>query len=217
MRANTLLIPRLPLLWRVLGCLLCSSLLSIPGCAQTLRENNARVERDCLTAVDILSQGASAPRAGWALERIKLCKESGGSVIKSLWMTPPTEATALEQLVQASARLLDQRVYDGVIANARNSSAPRATRLAALRVLAAFVDDGTLITQDALAKPALDTNITAQFSTISEGMGHRIGSQPMLASDQSDIRALFASLATTDADPIVRRAGKNLTNWFNTR
>ena len=135
--------------------------------------------------------------------------------LQARWATPSTDSVTLEQLVAASSRLLDQRVYTAVLSAARNTGASRAVRFAALRVLAAFVNNSTLINPDDLAKPNPDTTVIAQFSTISGGVAQRIGSQPLATNVPNDIRALFAALSVTDVDPTVRRACRSLRDWFS--
>jgi hypothetical protein len=182
--------------------------------AQRTRESRTpRLERDCPVAVQALASGIPAANSTWALSMIDFCDESGGAVLNALWTTPTTDPIALEQLVQASSRLLDQRVYNGVIAAARNVGLSRDVRIAAIRVLTAYLNNRTVIGQQDLAKPSSDTTITAQFAVAGGGIGQSAGSQPLAASVPADIRTFLQSLVT-DSDPILRQAGRNLTAWF---
>lgn len=184
--------------------------------AQLPKESeDASLRSDCRSAAKTLTSGSATPTTKRALEIISRCDQTGGPALQAMWSKPATDSIALEQLVAASSRLLDQRVYDGVIARARDTSAPRAVRFAAMRVLAAFISKTTLIDPDDLAKPSADTTIVRLFSTVSHGIFQRVGSMPLSANKPGDIRALFASLARTDPDPIVRSGSRYLQVWFS--
>jgi hypothetical protein len=194
----------------------CATASTAQALAQGSQESqNVHLRNDCRLAAQTLTKGHPAPKTDWALSIISFCDASGGAALQAAWVTPTTDSVALEQLVAASSRLLDQRVYDGVAAAARNVAAPRTVRLAALRVLAAFVDNFTLIVADDLTRWGGDTTVHKQFSRVSEGMGQTVGSQPLAASVGTDVRALFATLGQADSDPIVRRACRSLQRWFS--
>ena len=197
--------------------LACAACMTVPAFAQGSTESqDVHARNDCRLAAQTLQKGHPAPKTDWALSIINMCDASGPAALQALWVTPTTDPVALEQLVQASARLLDQRVYLGVVAVAQNTGAARAVRAGALRVLAAFLDNHTQIDQrDLLASPKTDSTSLSRFSTISGGMGQTVGTQPLAASVPSDVRALFASLALSDPDPVLRHAGRNLKDWFS--
>lgn len=195
---------------------ICAAGLTTSALAQGSRESQSvHLRHDCRLAAQILEKGHPAVETDWALSTIRFCDESGGRALQALWATPVVDSAALEQLVAASSSLLDQRVYDAVMTTARDAGRSRATRLAALRVLSAFIDRTTSINPDYLLKPNPDTTLLIQFATVSGGIGQIAGSQPLSASAPSDIRALFATLAKTDSDAVVRRAGRSLQSWFS--
>lgn len=186
---------------------------ALSSCAFAQRSNESKVAKlraDCRSAAQTLQQGHPAPRTDWALSVIRRCDESGGPALQALWASAPADSVALEELVDASACLIDQRVYSGVITTARNAGAPRAVRLGALRVLAAVVSPSTVIYPDAIAKPKADTVVVPTFVSASHGLDQYLGSVPLVPTSREDIRDLFTMLWQTDADPIVRRAGKSL-------
>ena len=199
---------------RVALALICATGLTGPAFAQGSQQSqNVHLRNDCRLAVQTLQKGHPAPKTDWALQMIAFCDESGGPALQALWVTPTTDDIALEQLVRGSARLLDQRVYVAVMAKARDAGAPRTVRIAALRVLSAFVSNTTAIGQaDLLVMP--DSGVTRTFSTISGGIGQISGAQPLALSARNDFLALLLTLSRTDPDPVIRRAGRDLRRWF---
>jgi hypothetical protein len=175
---------------------------------------DAKLRADCRQAAQTLQQGHPAPKTDWALSVIRLCNESGGPALQALWTAAPTDSVALEQLVDASSCLLDQHVYSGVMAVARDSGAPRVVRLAALRVLAAYVNPNTVIDPDVLARPKPDTMVVPTFVNQDHGLHQYPGITPMPPTWRNDIRDLFTTLWQTDADPIIHRAGRSLRLHF---
>jgi len=202
--------------FRSVSLLLVIAASTVPILAQSSRESqDVHLRNDCRLAAQTLTKGHPAPKTDWALSIIYRCDASGGPALQALWAAPTVDSVALQQLVTASSKLLDQRVYDAVTATARNTGAPRSVRFAAMRVLAAFVSNTTFIDPDDLEKTNPDTTIIKPFSTVSGGLVQFISSVPLSATAPNDIRALFATLARTDADPIVRRACRALQVRFS--
>lgn len=199
---------------RIALALMCATGVTGPVFAQGSREGeNVHLRNDCRLAAQALQTGHPAPKTDWALQVIYWCDESGGPALQALWAAPTTDIVALEQLVKGSERLLDQRVYVAVMAKARDASAPRAVRIAALRVLSAFIANTTAIDQaDLMAMP--DSNVTRTFSSIDHGIPQFVGSQPLTLSARSDFLALLLELSRTDPDSVIRRAGRDLRRWF---
>lgn len=199
-----------------LGVYITAGVLSAAGLssstfAQGAEESaDAQLRANCRLAVQTLQPGHPAPKSDWALSVIRRCTESGGSALQALWTSAPTDSAALEQLVAASSRLIDQRIYDGVKATARNQGAPRIVRLAALRVLAAYVDPTKVIRPDDLARPHPDTAVIMLFASTSHGPTQFAGSVSLAPGSREETRDLFTTLWRADADPVVRRAGKSL-------
>lgn len=189
--------------------------LSSGASGQTARENtNATLRADCRLAAQTLEKGHPAPRSGWALSIIYRCSESGGSALGMLWAAAPADSVTLEQLVRASSKLLDERVYTGVLTTARNRGAPRAVRLAALRVLCAYIRPTTMIDADMLSRPNPDTAVFPTFWTVSHGLQQTTGAQPLPPGVRSETKDLFATLSRSEPDPVVRSAGRVLSRRF---
>lgn len=183
--------------------------------AQAAREAaDATLRAACRLAVQTLEKGHPAPKSDWALSVIYWCDESGATALGKLWAATPADSASLEQLVLASSKLLDQRVYTGVLATARNSGALRAVRLAALRVLCAYISPTTFISPDNLAKPSADPASTPVFGMWSPGLTQRPGTEPLPPTARTEIRDLFAALWRSEADPVVRSAGRALSRRF---
>lgn len=195
----------------VVFALTCGTACADSAYAQRSQESHAvHLGNDCRLAVQALQKGHPAPKTDWALSLIRRCTETGGSALQTLWTSTPTDSVALEQLVAASSRLIDQRVFGGVMATVRNQGAPRVVRLAALRVLAAYVDPTMVVRPDDLAKPDPDTAVTMLFASTSHGPTQFVGAASLPPGSRDETRDLFTTLWRTDADPVVRRAGKSL-------
>ncbi len=179
--------------------------------AQRTREaTDAALRGNCRLAAHTLENGHPAPKSDWALQLIPRCTESGGPALKAVWRTPPTDSVSLEQLVEASARLLDERVFDAVLSTARDISAARVARLAALRVLAAYIDPSAVVSPDVFAKLAANAAIIPLFAHTSHGIHQTTGSVPLPPGARDATRVAFELLSRTDSDPVIRRAGKVL-------
>jgi len=149
--------------FRSVSLLLVIAASTVPILAQSSHESqDVHLRNDCRLAAQTLTKGHPAPKTDWALSIIYLCDASGGPALQALWAAPTVDSVALQQLVTASSKLLDQRVYDAVTATARNTGAPRSVRFAAMRVLAAFVSNTTSINPDDLEKAAPETTIPAR-------------------------------------------------------
>ncbi|MEK7238942.1 MAG: hypothetical protein AAB224_00010 [Gemmatimonadota bacterium] len=182
--------------------------LSAVAAAQFPKESeDVHARNDCRLAVQTLTKGHPAPKSDWALGIIFTCDQSGGAAVQLLWTTPPTDSVALDELMWASASLLDLRVYLGARSAATNVGAPRAARIAALRVLAAFIEPAKIRFPPRLLLPSSDPNIAV--SSDHEPL-QLVGSQPLDAAAKADIASVFATLIQSDPDEYVRFAARRL-------
>jgi len=182
--------------------------LSSPSAAQIPKESeDSRLRSDCRLDAKALSKGHPAPKSDLALSHLVICNESAGLALPSLWAIPPTDSAALEQLVQTSARILDQRVYVSVRKVATNTSSPLGVRVAALRVLASLVESRKLYYPTNWLRPSPDSNLAAVFS---HGPYQTVGAEPLEADVSTDIVNLIKTLAQTDPDPLLRFAARHL-------
>ena len=216
MRHFTMPVDRIQALEHLL--VIASMVLAVSGApssswAQGSREHRvARLQRDCPIAAQALAS-TSGLSSDAMFETISECDDTGPAILATLWAAPPSDAHQLDRLVRSSAILLDQRLFDAIIARARNTGSPRAPRVAALRVLATYLDKYVVISQRALETPTPDTTVTSLFGTSSGAVGQRVGTHPLSGTYASEIRALLQSLVN-DPDPIVRQDGRNFVNWL---
>jgi hypothetical protein len=182
----------------------------VPAQGQSEREGNSnQLRNDCRLAAQTLEKGHPAPKTEWALEVIGLCEQSAGPALAARWAAPPTDSLALEQLILASRSVADGRIFSAVDAIARNAGSAQTARLSALRVLAGYIDPYEVVYLSHV-RPSPDSGRTAHVDHAKQ----IAGSVPLPATATASIRALFSSLATTDADPVVRFAGRQLRKRF---
>jgi hypothetical protein len=202
--------------WRILaallGLLLCSP---SAGLAQGQHERDSADKRKrCEKAADSLQMsGVAREVRSRALGAIASCSESAGPALQKEWATPPTDSVALRQLFVASAHVVDQRIYDAVIAVARNSAFTVSARLAALHVLATYVDP-TIEVEPIFLTPSADSTTIAQLDHPYDQIA---GAQLLDAGAVTDVRSLFLTLARSDADPAIRFASRYLLYVFRFR
>jgi hypothetical protein len=182
--------------------------LSTAAGAQFPKESeDVHARNDCRLAVQTLTKGHPAPKSDWALGIIFTCDQTGGAAVQLLWATPPTDSVALDELMWASASLVDQRVYLGARSAATNVGAPRAVRIAALRVLAALIEPAKIHFPPKLLLPSSDPNIAVSSAHEPVQMA---GSQPLDAEAKADISSVFATLIQSEPDVYVRFAARRL-------
>lgn len=161
------------------------------------------LRNDCRLAAQTLSKGHPAPKTDWALSIIFRCDESAGPALQALWATPPSDSVALEQLVEASARMLDHRVYLSASTIASSSGNAQSARIGALRVLASFVDAEFYYYPVQLLRPSADSTHGVAYS---HGISQVVGAQPITSADVLSIRILIKTLALSDPNPVIRFA-----------
>jgi hypothetical protein len=196
------------------------AVLALAGCAaptsalaqRTPEGRSARLQRDCPVAAQSLA-GGSATIADSTFCTISECDGTGPAVLANLWAAPPSDPHQLEMLVQASSALLDQRLYDAVIARAQSVASTRSARVAALRVLALYLDPSVVTSQRSLETLASDTASVSLFGGSSHGVGQRVGTHPLSGTYAGEIRALLRSLVN-DPDPVIRQDGRNFVFWL---
>jgi hypothetical protein len=175
--------------------LLALAVLALAGCAaptsalaqRTPEGRSARLQRNCPIAAQALAGGALtiADSTFWTISE---CDGTGPVVLAGLWAAPPSDPHQLELFVQASSSLLDQRLYDAVIARARSVGSSRSARVAAFRVLAMYLDPSVVTSQRTLETPASDTASISLFGGSSHGIGQRVGTHPLPGAYAAEIR-----------------------------
>jgi hypothetical protein len=177
--------------------------------AQGKSERDDEEKKDqCKKAARIVEKGHPEKQEEWALVYIANCDESGGPALATAWSTLPADSASAEALYLASARLKDARVYDAVRGVASNRAAPSTTRVYAVLVLARYARPQS---EPELAdmKPPFDVRKGFRLPPSTDHFTQFIGSSPLPASYQSDIRAFVQQLAS-ETDPGVRAAAAYL-------
>ena len=180
--------------------------------AQGSERTSPHLRNDCRLAAQILTLGRAEPRRDWALQRITACDETGGPALAALWTAPPPPDVAeLERLYWSSAGLVDARLLAAVRTAASATSNPTVVRLAALRVLAAYVDPHLDPTIQDLTPPSGGER-GGQFAQLIGSVDHRVqtvGELPA-AGYHASILTVLAELAASDPDATVRYAAGRL-------
>ena len=202
--------------WRILAALLVL-LVGSPsaGFAQGQHERDSADKRKrCEKAADSLQMRELAHEArARALGAIAGCSESAGPALQKQWAAPPTDSAALHQLFVASAHVRDQRIYDAVTMVARNPALAISARLAALHVLAAYVDP-TIEVEPIFLSPSADSTTIARLD---HPYNQIAGAQPLGAGAVAGVRGLCLALAQSDPNPAMRFASRYLEYVFSFR
>lgn len=178
---------------------------STPADGATLRER-------CHLASRTLQSGHRGPHTRWALGFITLCPGEAAPALGAQWAGKSVPSAAeLNELVLSSQHIRDQRLFDAVAATARSVTHPFALRVAALEVLASYVDKRVVVSAHDLEHP--DTAAHLPLGTDAFPVD---GAVPLDADARAGALALFAALAAEDPDARVRAAAQYLTRGFRT-
>jgi len=181
---------------------------AMPLAAQSVSEGtDVHLRNDCRLATQTLATGEPGPQREWALQVIGQCAVSGGAALAALWSSPSSDSADLERIYAASARIRDEQIFNAVRAVSLNTAVPTLTRLAALRVLAAYVNHRILTSFEFLTPPVIPGVRPRGYRD--HGMPID-GSSPLHPGAAQEIRDLLRSLAASDPDPRVRYAASYL-------
>jgi len=146
-----------------------------------------------------------SPSAG-AIRASAGCPSTGPVTLANRWMRRGAR-TASERatLVEASSLVRDGRLYDGVSSVVRDGSYPVADRLAALRVLVSYADQGFTVSQQGRASSA---KAVATSPTRRADASSVTGSVPLRATVRDDIRRELSRLAREDREPDMQWSAK---------
>ena len=135
------------------------------------------------------------------------CPVSGPVTLGNRWtrrgLRGSGERTAL---VETSALMRDARLYEAVSAVVRDASYPLADRMAGLRVLVGYADEGTGVIQQGAVYGARAAELSGGRQ--SEATATVAGSTALPPSVSDDIRRELARIAREDRDPSMRYAAK---------
>jgi len=156
---------------------------------------------DCISIIaDMLTP---TPSAG-VIRASAGCPSSGPVTLANRWnRRGPRSATERSALVEASSLLRDSRIYDAVLAVARDDSRPSADRVAGIKVLLDYAGNGYAVSQQGEAHGATPaaTPATRSVDTVT-------GSVALTPGVRSDVKRELYRLASVDRDPDVRAAAQ---------
>src|SRR5215207_9285139 len=119
------------------GLLICSAL-PLHGQGNET-SSSVKHRNDCRLAAQVLRTGESHTKHEWALDYVSTCGDEGPVVLVEQWQRL-TEASQVEDLVWASGRIRDARLYRGLTATTADRSRPATIRIGAMLALAKYVD-----------------------------------------------------------------------------
>ena len=184
---------------RTLATLVALVLVALPQLA--LAQSDAP---DCIAIVAEMLK--PTPSAG-AIRASAGCPSTGPVTLANRWTRRgPRTAAERVALVEASSWLRDARLYDAVLSVVRDGTLPTPDRLAGLRVLVGYAEDGSSVMQQG----------TAYGDRAAELSGGRVaavgttvaGSNALPATVREDVRRELARLASQDRDGDMRFAAK---------
>jgi hypothetical protein len=128
-------------------------LAAAPGllAAQDERSDEVHTRNDCRLAAQVIETGHPHPRARWAFETIGRCGEEGPPALAKRWRDIAADTAEVRDLINASARLRDRRLFDLASSVSRDPSRPDVVRVGAMILLVSYVDPHHLVSFPALA------------------------------------------------------------------
>jgi hypothetical protein len=159
---------------------------------------------DCVAIVaEMLSP---SPSAG-AIRASAGCPSSGPVTLANRWTRTGTRSAAERAaLVEASSLMRDARIYEAVLGMTRDGSRPVADRLAGIRVLLGYADDGGGVIQQGQARSARPAAAPRVPNAGSSSLVR--GSVAFTPDMRSDVKRELYRLAAVDRDPEVRAAAQ---------
>jgi hypothetical protein len=107
---------------------------------QQINEDTPAWRARCSAAVSALEQRQSRPEVIESLRTLINCERSAGEAHSRVWSTPALTTDELKALAYASRSVRDRRIMDAVMSKASDAAASSDVRLAALTVLASYID-----------------------------------------------------------------------------
>ncbi|HKP14440.1 MAG TPA: hypothetical protein VJT85_00180 [Gemmatimonadaceae bacterium] len=159
---------------------------------------------DCIAIVaDMLTP---TPSAG-SIRASAGCPTSGPVTLANRWARQgPRSATERAALVDASSLMRDARIYETVLGLTRDESRPVADRLAGIRVLLGYADDGVGVIQQGQSLAPRPTSAPKARAASSPTLVQ--GSVTFTPDMRSEVKRELYRLAAVDRDPDVRSAAK---------
>lgn len=166
---------------------------------------------ECQQWAAALINGPHSPQYSAATVSIRYCELSGPPAIVSWWNSVAPDTAELDMLVEASNRILDQRILSAAISTAHNTSRPSTIRLSALRVLATYFYPGIWVDL-----PRLQNASDTALVTLGRMLHYNPveGPQPLEPSYLEQITSAVQALASSDPDPGITNAAHFLRQGF---
>jgi hypothetical protein len=164
----------------------------------------------CARAGAGVRSGATGSEYDNAVNTLRDCPVDGPRLLAEQWTAPPRDSVALGQLAEASAFMLDERVFEAARGVVANRGALRAVRLAAMRVLVGHYDPCLAVTiQVSSQRGPPVMAVAVLFGEMEHNMSRR-GSVPLATSVRGDVLSTLDAVAATEPDSIVREAARKL-------
>lgn len=159
---------------------------------------------DCVAIVAEML--APTPSPG-AIRASAGCPSSGPVTLANRWTRRGARTSAERAaLVEASTWMRDTRLYDAVSTVVRDGSYPRADRMAGLRVLVGYAEEGTGVIQQGAVYGARAAELSA--GRVTDASATVTGGTALPPSVGDDVRRELARLAREDRDADMRYAAK---------
>jgi len=155
---------------------------------------------DCVAIVAQILQPSPAPDA---IRASAGCPLSGPAVLAERWTRRGARSAAeREALVEASSSIRDGRVYDAVSGVVSSDLHPIADRLAGMRVLVEYAEEGFTVSQQGQALGA--GQIVGSDARASDASAAIAGSVALPIAVRMEVRRELSRLALADHDPEMR-------------
>jgi len=117
------------------------------------RPGDVQFRNDCRLAAQVLQSGQPANKTAWASDMIGACPQEGAAVLAQLWVRPALDSATVNQLLNASVRIRDQRLASAALAAARNTSNQETVRIIAIGLLFLYADPSGRLSFGELVAP----------------------------------------------------------------
>ena len=162
---------------------------------------------ECLAIVAQMLEPSPTPEA---IRASAGCPSSGPTTLAQRWIKRGARSAAERAaLVDASSSIRDGRVYEAVSSVVSGDLYPIADRLAGVRVLVEYAEEGFTVSQQGQALYAMPAN--AKGARRSEATAAIAGSVALPLSVRLEVRRELSRLALTDHDPEMRLMAQRAT------
>jgi hypothetical protein len=158
-----------------------------------LREDEPRWRAECAAAVAHLEGGVSeSTETTRLLHTLSNCERSAGSALAAFWLSRPSDEGVIRVLSYTSQRMHDRRIMDAVVVVVEDPSFSGELRMAALEVLASYVDPRISLIVE---YPDRERGTERYGVFRSHHKGHRIGTMPLGDQHEAIARSVISRLA----------------------